>query len=255
MSLKAYFTLFLLVFSTAAWSFEDTALQAYREGELAKTVHDRTEAFNRALKIYSEWDEKNQPDFGNGKLFYNLANTFYQLEEYPWAVYNYYRSLKLQPLDEPTKSNLKATETKLGVINPKTQTIASYLFLESILSLPQRQQLFFFFTVITFLVASAWLWTSRRVFKGLFYALALISLFLFCSLVHTRYFSPIEGIIVQAGVLYRDAGEQYAKVTEHPILPGTKVQVIDVLEQGTWLKVITPTNQVGYVQNSLIRII
>jgi tetratricopeptide (TPR) repeat protein len=255
MCLKGYLLVSLLLVSSFTWSFEDIAFQAYREGELSKTVHERAEAFNRALKIYANWEEENQPILGNGKLYYNLGNTFYQLEEYPWAIYNYYRSLKLQPLDERTMSNLHAAEAKLGLSHTTTQSIVSQILLENILSLPQRLQLFFFFTVIAFLVASAWLWTSRRVFKQLLYAPALISLFLFCSLLHTRYFAPIEGIIVQAGVLYRDAGEQYAKVTEHPVLPGTKVQVIDVLEQGTWLKVITPNNQVGYVQNSLIRII
>ncbi|MCC5709535.1 hypothetical protein LH488_27915, partial [Klebsiella pneumoniae] len=64
-------------------SQSDEAYQSYVEGEKAQTIADRKTQFNHALTLYKDLDNKYHPDFGNGKLFYNIANTYFQLGEYP----------------------------------------------------------------------------------------------------------------------------------------------------------------------------
>lgn len=246
----------LLVVAVTGWSFEDVAFKAYREGEQATTVATRADAFNRALKQYLEWEETYQPTYGNGKLYYDIGNTFYQLEEYPRAVFYYYRALALRPRDDTVNDNLKTALSKLSIPNSEDETVLDRLFFfHTMLSLPERLQIFFVMGVVLLAVGSAYVWLRWQGLRRIMYILGVLWSIFLVSVLYTRYFALIEGVIVQPAALYRDAGEQYAKVSKQPVLPGSKVRVLNVVEEGTWLKVLTPTGEVGYVPNSVIRLI
>lgn len=227
----------------------------YAAGEKAPTITQRKEAFNQALTLYTKI-EGNTSSNNNGKVYFDIANTYFQLEEYPMAILYYYRALALRPGDEKVRQNLTITLNKLGLAGPSKPSIFDQLFFfHTQYSLPERLQLFFIFGLALLGCASAYIWQPQRWLKHAMLVLGTLCTLFLLSACYTRYFSSIEGVMIHTTSLYRDAGEQYSKVSEKPVLPGAKVKVLEVLQNGAWLKILTPTDEVGYIPANVIRVI
>lgn len=227
----------------------------YQMGEKSKTVGEREQFFNNALKLYSDVEKDFNPAMGNGVLYYNIGNTYFQLGQYPWAVYYYYRAKALMPRSEEVQRNLSITLDKLK-LEPVRPTIYQKIFaFNSFLSLPEKLEIFFFSGILALVLYSLYIWIPKKGIKFLFILSGLICLLALLSLGYSRYLQPVEGVFVHAVSLYRDAGEQYAKVTPKPFPSGLKVEVLNQRENGKWLKIITPDGTVGYVPAEAIRLI
>jgi tetratricopeptide (TPR) repeat protein len=232
------------------------ANEKYIEGEKAQTIASRQQAFNHALTIYTELESQYHPKFGNGKLYYDIANTYFQLGEYPWAVLYYYRAMALMPREERVQRNLLLAKDKLGVTETFTPSVfRKIFFFHEYLSLPERLQLFFVLSLIAFVFCSCYMWFKTNWLKYVVAISTILAIVFLLSIGYTRYFSPLEGVLIHSADLYRDAGFQYAKVTDQPIFSGTKLRVLSVSPDGKWLKVLTPGAQVGFVSNDAIRLI
>ena len=214
-------------------------------------------AFNSALTSFLQLERSLHPEEGNGRLYYNIANAYYQLEDYPMAVYYYNRALKLNPTNSNARYNLSLTLEKLN-LKPSSwenSIFQEIFFFHYDFSLSERLSLFFFFALAAFLFISLLIWRGWRWLQFVVLALGMAALLLFCSLIYTRYFAPIEGILVHAAILYRDAGEQYAKAVDKPLAPGQKVEILDQRRNGQWVKILTPDGSLGYVKQDSIRVI
>lgn len=232
------------------------AYTSYIAGEKADTIASRKEHFNQALNAYTKLDSIYNPAYGNGKLYFNIANSFFQVEEYPWAVLYYNRALKLMPREDKVRKNLEITLEKLSITNSTADSSGKIFdFFQGYFSLPERLQGFFDFSIILLALLAAHIMRPHKYIKRMIYLVGFCWLFLLISVGYTRYLAPIEGVLVRSTTLNRDAGEQFAKVSDQPTLAGNKVQVLEVLQDGQWLKILTPTGELGYVPNSAIRII
>lgn len=228
----------------------------YVRGETAQTIGERKEAFNNALKLYTSFEEEYQPKFSDGKLYFNIANSYFQLEEYPMAVLYYNRALKLRPRDEKVKHNLKVAYEKLGIDSEKKGSVFEKVFFFYYnYSIPERLQAFFALSIIALISGSAFIWQRKKWMKQLAVLAVLLAAVMLLTLGYSHYIASIEGIITRSTVLYRDSGLQYAKVIEEPVLSGEKVEVLDVLKEGKWLKILTPDGHLGYVPDDSIKII
>lgn len=228
----------------------------YRSGETAKTADERKKAFNRALEIFSELEQKYQPEFGNGKLYYNIANTYFQLDDLPQSIYYYNRALALSPRDPAAKHNLDRAQQKLNLaVVPPSPLSWKAIVSASYLSLPERLNLFFWTTFFIFSLASLYIWRRSHWLKPLIGIAAAASLIMLVSLFYSRYIVPQEGILIKPSDLYRDAGTQYAKVITEPLQAGLKVEVVNVRESGAWLKILSPDGSLGYVPGEAIKLL
>lgn len=229
---------------------------SYYQGEAAKTIDSRKTAFNHALELYLKLDNEYQPNFGNGKLDYNIANTYFQLRQYPWAILYYERARALMPREERVQSNLAITQDKLQLAHLESGNVFwSILFFHAYLSLPERLQFFSVVVLIALFSCSVWIWRPNLWVKRAAVVSLILLMLISLSLVYTRYLAPIEAIVVKSVELRRDAGAEYAKVTKEPIPAGTKLEVLKVSSNGKWLKVLTPKGDLGYVFNETIRLI
>lgn len=234
----------------------DNPEKYYSEGEHAKTVIEREEAFNQALEAYSSIEAKNQSPFGNGTLFYNMGNTYFQLNEYAWAVYYYYRALKLQPRNQKIIRNLNIALTKLGLPEYKERKTFHYLFFfQQSLSLPEQIKTVFLLTFLIAILFSLYVWGAIKRYQALLIIPLLLWVMMMATISYSYYFSPLEGVMVENSALFRDAGEHFAQATEFPVREGSKIRVLDVTANGTWLKVLTPQGKVGYIPHRSIRLI
>jgi tetratricopeptide (TPR) repeat protein len=234
----------------------DQAYQFYKKGETSETLIQRKDNFNAALKIYVQLENEYHPYAGTGKLYYNVGNAYFQLGEYPLAILYHYRALTLMPRNNEIKRNLAIAQEKLHLTpvdgNPTFHTLFFFYY---DFSPPEKFQLFFFLGLVLIFLLFAYVWYSKRWLRRGSIFVAFFCLILLFNLIYTRYFEPLEGVLVRATSLYRDAGRQYAKASNQPLSGGLKVQVLDVREDGQWLKVITPEGTLGYVPIESIRIL
>jgi len=232
----------------------DKAYENYVNGEKATTISARKEFFNRALSQYTSVEKNADLSLSDGKLYYNIANTYFQLEEYPLAAYYYYRAQALVPRNDKIKHNLDLTRAKLGLHPEKKDRsiFKSILFFHDHLPLPERLQLFFLLGILSTLFFSTYIWFPKSWLKksGIFFTVCTTILLL--DLAWTFYLSPLEGVLVHSSMLYKDAGRQYAQVSDQPLLAGTKVEATEILQDGKWLKILTPDETVGYIPQDAI---
>lgn len=232
------------------------ALKIYQSGEQATTLAARQDAFNKSLTTYLQLTKQYDPTYGDGKIYYNIANTYFQLEQYPLAVLYYYRALNLRPRDDNTRHNLAIAKDKLGIKTVESQSVFDKIFyFQNYWSIPERLQVVLGLIILLFLVGSAWIWTQFKALKALIGLVALALLVMLGSLFYTQFMSPSEAVVINATTLFRDAGDQYAKVSEKPVPAGTKVEVLNVLRGGKWLKVVTPDGMLGFAPNDSLRLL
>lgn len=232
------------------------AFQAYQEGVKAEIVTDREAHFNRSLSLYLTLLHTCCPEYGSGKIYYNIANCYFQLNVYPLALLNYYRSEKLRPRDETVKYNKEIVLEKLGIKEKKEQSLYDQIFFfQNYFSLPERLQIFTFLICLMILPASFYIWKKVAFLKKVIAFAAVFSAIFFLSLMYTRYISPMEAIMTESSMLYRDAGFQYSKISNRAQIAGSKVKVLEILDQGEWLKVITEQGEVGYLPYKTIQLI
>lgn len=225
--------------------------ESYRKGETAATLMERKQAFNHALDLYLSLEQQYQPKFGDGKLYYNIGNTFYQLEDFPRAILYYKRAEALRPTDSRVQQNLLAAQQRLSITPSQKRWISRFNYL----SFPQVMLGFFVCALAAFLSYSLYIWKEQEGFKKGAQWL-LVPAFAFLSLiVFMRYFSPIEAVLIESSFLRKDAGEQYAKVSEQPLMAGTQVEVLEGKGSPLWYKVISSTGEVGYVSSTSTQLV
>jgi tetratricopeptide (TPR) repeat protein len=228
----------------------------YLAGEKTQNVDERKKTFNASLNSFLELEQNYAPTFGNGKLYFDIGNTFFQLEQYPEALLYYYRAQQLRPTDATIDSNIALAQNKLNISSQKDTAAFDWLFFfHRHFSLPERLQLVFLGTFLAFVFMSLYLWYPRRLIYGAIIATVLLTLPFLLSVCYTYAFASMDGVMVKSSLLYRDAGEQYAKVKPEPISSGLKVQILDITVGGRWLKVMTKDGTVGYVPEESIRTI
>ncbi len=65
--------------------------------------------YEEAIVIYEDLINNNVVSF---EIYYNLANSYYRIENIGHAIYNYHKALKIDPDNEDAKFNLELTKLK-----------------------------------------------------------------------------------------------------------------------------------------------
>jgi tetratricopeptide (TPR) repeat protein len=227
---------------------------SYQQGEKATTFEERRHAFNQALFLYSQAEEQ----FGtsNATLNHALADSYFQLGEYPWAILYYQRALKQDPRNALLKTLLEETQQKAGLpITSHDFTLTQQLLFIPFLSLSQRFEVFFWIALLTLLVCVTAIWLPYTWMHRLATGCVILACLGLLNLGFSYYFTPLEGIIVTTTGLYREPSEQQPQIASDPLLAGTQVHVLQVLSDGNWLKIADSTGLIGYVPVSNLRLI
>lgn len=248
--MTAFFIFFAALFTHFYYSSANTQIEAadqsYHDGERASTIADRKTDFNKALSIYLALEKSYAPGYGNGKLYYNIANSYFQLEEYPLAALYYYRALYLSPYDSRAKNNLDLTLKKLDLPPAEPPSALSTLFFfHAVLPLPQKLQLFFLFSLATFLLASGFLWQPYEGLKIGSIATGILAAVMLLSSTYSYSLESSKAVILKGTLLYRGAGKEFAPVKPEPLKPGSRVTLFHADEK--WLKVETQKGEIGFV--------
>jgi hypothetical protein len=213
----------------------------YDAGVKSLTIAGRESNFNEALKLLQELQ------LDTGEYYYDVGNTYYQLEQYPWALFYYLKARKMIPRDGEVKKNIQATLEKLEL---KSTIPRSWIpFSES--EMIGAVQLLVLVTAILFSrriwVEDAWLKFVSRV------SLAVMTVGLL-FLGFQYYLTAPQGVLAKAAILYKNPGTQFERVFLDPLPPGTVLEIIDEADEGNWTKTVNQDGVVGYVQSDKLLI-
>lgn len=218
----------------------------YQKGEKATTYEERKSAFNQALFLFHTLEQQN-PNSSN--LDEDLARTYFQLREYAWAILYDERALKKNSLNASLSSRLEEAQKKLGIVNSSAQKS----WITSWTTYSHRFQWLFWMILLTFIIFSLSIWIPHTWIRKLAIAFACL---LFLCLGHfllAYYFTPLEGILVQSTGLYREPDWNQPQLTDQPLLAGSKVQILQMTQNGDWLKIENSSGVIGYVPTTRLR--
>jgi tetratricopeptide (TPR) repeat protein len=251
-----FIALYLHFYMKAATSQIEMADQSYLKGERSQTVAERKTEFNNALESYLKLEEKYDPQHGNGKLYYNIGNAYFQLQEYPMAILYYYKALNLSPNTSRIEHNLNIALSKLDLKPiPKTSTLQNLFFFYNRLSLPARFQIFFFLALIAIAAFSIYLWTALSRFKLIGFCFTGLASLMLLGFIYGYFFEYPQGVVVKSTFLSRGAGPFFSKVVDEPLRAGNKVVIYQSEEEGHWLKIEDAKGNMGYVPYESVRFI
>lgn len=245
----------LLLVSASLTADLQQAYQKYQQAEHTRDEEERKKLFNEALTFYLQAEPKHP----SGLYYYNMANTYFQLGQYGYAILYYYKAQKLLGHDDRVAANLAISLQKAEVVQPNTSFIHR-IFVEPFsyvtFSHNQKVVIVLLFLFLAFAFYSLYIWSPSAVWcrpSALF--CFVVGLAFTCSLVWSEFLSPPEAVLVRATPVRVDAGMQYAPVADALSLPGMKVEIISVEKNGAWVKIRLPSGREGFVAQEYVRLI
>jgi tetratricopeptide (TPR) repeat protein len=252
LNLIFYIPLILAIFSLEAQeNLVQQANQQYAQAIQASHFQERKNAFNQALHLYLKIE---QEEGSSPQLNQAIADTYFQLGEYAWSILYNERAKEEDPQNLLIQTHLSLAQNKLGISPIKESSFENFL-LSSYFSLDQRMYLFLFCALFFLVVLTTFIWKPCYLFKILSFVAASLTLYGFLNLIISLYIAPIYAILITSTSLYRAPDFEEPQLSTLPILAGNKVEVIESVQNGNWLKVIDHQGQVGYLPHQTIRLI
>ncbi len=208
----------------------------------SSTIAGKEIYFNEALTLMQDL-HGNITSTGN--FNYNLGNVYFQLENYPWALFYYLKAREELPRNQEVKDNLSATLAKLETPSPLPHLWIPFSFAEELI----LTQLFI---LLALLFSSLRIWIKNIYYSYLALGFTIFSSIALLFLAFQFYFSPIYGVITEATFLYKNPLVNQERVFLDPLPPGTILQVIGEKEEGKWSEVANENGIVGYVLTTKI---
>lgn len=195
----------------------------------------------------------------NGRIYYNLGNIYFRMNDIGRAILNYRRAEQYIPNDSNLKQNLNyARERRLDKVEEKQETkvLKTLFFWHYDLSVKTRIMLF------TVFFALVWISAALRIFfkrPFLFWCLtvsALISILLSGSLIAEEYIlkETRPGVILQSETVARKGNsETYEPSFKEPLHAGTEFTLIE--ERGDWYHVELSDSRTCWVASGDVELV
>ncbi|MCK5529513.1 MAG: tetratricopeptide repeat protein [Kiritimatiellae bacterium] len=240
--------LFLVVLPVCAAESEKAAKELLDQGnelfrqanELAiSDVESARDLYGKAIMRF----EKVVNDYGieNGKLFYNIGNTYFRMEDVGNAILNYRRAELYMPSDVNLVKNLhyaQARRVDSFEEQQSTRVLKTLFFWHYDFSAKTRGILFGVMFAFLWLFSTVRLFIRRPYLNWLIGAFVILSFFLFGSLmadyVQARLVKP--GVIIVREVIARKGDSKtYEPTFKQPLHAGTEFVLKE--DRGTWVQV------------------
>lgn len=210
--------------------------EASRFFQEASQSQDQAMSVDLYRKAMIRFEKLVQDGVVNGKLYYNLGNTYFRLNDLGRAIVNYRRAQVYLPDDDNLRQNLRFAESQqLDRIEPKQEAmiVKALLFWHYDFSARLR--------LILLAVSNAGLWGllalsvyRRRAFwLPMAAALALV-LMMAGSFAYERFSPQIKGVIVaKEAVARKGDGAAYSPSFTEPLHAGLTFSLVE--KRGEWL--------------------
>ncbi len=189
----------------------------------------------------------------NAELYFNLGNSYYKLTDYPNAILNYERSLRLNPDDEDVRFNLEIVNQR---IEDKIEPVPELFYIRWMISLRSMASadVWGILFLLAFALSSAGFFLyvlGKTIFqkKFGFYTgiILLLGSFLFVGLGISMYHQQTkhnEAIVFSGSVSVKSSPVE-SGTGLFVVHAGTKVYLTD--ELGDWVKIRLADGNVGWL--------
>ncbi len=214
--------------------------------------------YRQALSTYRQLDSMRVI---SPELYYNMGNTYYKLQNYPYAVYYYKKALKYRPGDKAIKQNLELarskTVDKIDILPQSPFTVAWHSVI--LLTTAKNWTYIALFWLLTAFAALVFYRIKNTVsLKRLFFisgvvALMLSGLSVYLGIQNQHYFTHTQEAVIVAPTIdvYSEPGNKGVKLfTLHE---GTEVVVEE--EVDNFVKIKLPNEKSGWIAKSYIMIV
>ena len=212
--------------------------------------------FEKAVMLYKEILESGQQ---SAELYFNLANSYYRLNQVGESIFYFEKAKQLQPMDEDININ-SAFAQNMAIdaveVLPKSQFT---LLEEKTIELFSQEGWAYVIVFMAWLLVFFWglyLWNKAPVIKRTFFVSTLVlGLLLIGSLFIAVVKSSITAEITY-GILFDEKIEVWAEPNSRAevlflLHEGTKVQMFDQLQE--WQKIRIANGSEGWIKNAKVR--
>lgn len=232
-----------LVFSANPEQVFDAADKSYIQGD-----------YKTAVLKYEQILSDNK--VCNTELYFNLGNAYFKLTDYPNAILNYERALKLDPNDEDIRFNISLANSR---IEDKIETVPELFYKRWFVSIQQMASadVWGIVFIVSLLICSAcfflYVLGSALVLRKLgFYSgwvlIVLSCLFLSLGVSMYKQQTNHDQAIVFSGSVPVKSSPVESGTSLFVIHAGTKVNLID--ELGDWVKIQLTDGNEGWLPMS-----
>lgn len=240
-----FFFNFLIVLGQDQGATFENANSAYNAGQ-----------FEKAVMLYEEILESGQH---SAELYYNLANSYYRLNQVGESIFYFEKAKQLKPTDEDIIVN-SAFAQNMAIdaveILPKSQITR---LKEKTIDLLSQDGWGYFIVLLTWLLALFWglyFWNKVPIFKRTFFvSIVILALILFGSL-SVAIIKSSNTADTTYGILFNKKIEVWAEPNSRAevlflLHEGTKVQMLDKLQE--WQKIRISNGSEGWVKDGKLR--
>ena len=241
----------LLVMMAAALGLKSQAIQD-QEFANANAYYNESK-YDTALIIYNRIIDEG---FVSAPLLYNIGNTYFKMRNYPMAILNYEKALKIDPNNDEIKQNLVIAN---ALITDKIEPLPVFFMTKwwrnvgNLLSAngwaKMTLWLFGFLLILMYFYFTARTKGLRKTtfFLGILVAILLICSIIFASQKH-RYINDHNEAIVMTPTITVKSSPSTAGVDLFVLHEGTKIEIID--KEGDWDKIKIADGSVGWMPSS-----
>lgn len=218
----------------------ERAERAFRKGldMDASRPEEAPEYFREAIARYRKLADEG---FRNGKIYYDIGNAYFRLDDIGRAVLNYKRAALYTPNDANLKQNLEyARSRRKNVVEEKERekVLKTLFFFHYDLPYSVRFLIFTLSFALIWLSASLYIFFKRGAVRTAIVIFALVSLlFLVSILAETFNLNRYpEGVIVDEAVIARKGdAETYQPSFTEPLSSGTEFRLVE--RRGEWWQI------------------
>lgn len=192
-------------------------------------------------------------------LYYNLAGTYFRMENLPKAILNYERAHRLDPSDEDIRFNLELCQNRItDRFGNKSEMFFTTFARDLVAGRSYRQwgacALIWF--ALTFVLAGLYLFGQRVWIRktGFFAASATLLLTIACNLfmwIQYRDFHHVQkGVVFTSTQMHASPTPNSKKLYE--LHEGTTLKLLEGGTEGKWLQVELPDGTSGWIDQAAI---
>lgn len=212
--------------------------EASRFFQQATQQDDQAQSAELYRKALLRFEKLVQDGVVNGKLYYNLGNTYFQLHDLGHAILNYRRALAFLPDDDNLRQNLRFAESQQpDRIEPQQEAMIAKTILFWHYDLSARWRL----ALLVVTNAACWGVLTLKLYRrpGLWWPLAValtFSLLLGGSLLYEHLSQPVGGVLTSPETTARKGdGQAYSPSFSEPLHGGLPFTLVE--KRGEWLHI------------------
>ncbi|RJP90886.1 MAG: tetratricopeptide repeat protein [Desulfobacteraceae bacterium] len=187
----------------------------------------------------------------NGRLYYNIGNSWFQAQDMGRAILNYRKAAQYIPNDANLRQNLEYARNKRQdsiAIPQETRVFQTIFFWHYDLSTPMKLMVFGILFAIVWMVAAAQRLLNRPVFGWPFILAVVLTAMMGGSLIAEavilRQVTP--GVILDPSIVARKGNsDNYAPSFTEPLHAGTEFDLVE--QRGSWYNIRLPDGRTCWV--------